>query len=137
MMTGTELFTKAHAIARETRAAFATYRMAFSAALKRMHAMKKEAANPFKAAYDLVTEMEALNAKAREIGHRVHMTGKGGNEMLAVMRELDALNTRRFEMRREIVAAYKVRKLWKDEAAREAAKALFDADPADELSCYA
>lgn len=42
MMTGTELFTKAHKIARETRASFVTYRAAFSAALKGLYAMMKE-----------------------------------------------------------------------------------------------
>lgn len=41
MMTGTELFTRAHAIARETRAAFITYRAAFSAALKGVYASMK------------------------------------------------------------------------------------------------
>ena len=42
MMTGTELFTKAHKIARETRASFVTYRAAFSAALKGLYAMMKD-----------------------------------------------------------------------------------------------
>jgi len=42
MMTGHEIFCKAHQIARETRAAYVTYRAAFSAALKGVYAMMKD-----------------------------------------------------------------------------------------------
>lgn len=41
MMTNSEFFKAAHAIARETRANFETYRMAFSVALKGLYAMEK------------------------------------------------------------------------------------------------
>ena len=137
-MTNSEFFKAAHKVARETRANFMTYRMAFSAALKGLYAMEKsQKENPFKAAYDLAAEIEATNAVAREIGHRIHMTGKGGNDMLATMRNLDALNDRRCEMMTGLKAEYKVRKLWKDEAAHAAFLRLFsEARPVDELSCY-
>ena len=43
MMTNSEFFKAAHKVARETRANFETYRMAFSAALKGLYAMEKKA----------------------------------------------------------------------------------------------
>ena len=52
MMTGTELFCKAHAIARETREAFITYRAAFSAALKGVYAMMKSEKPDYAARYE-------------------------------------------------------------------------------------
>lgn len=136
MMTGTELFTKAHKIARETRASFVTYRAAFSAALKGLYAMMKNASNSFQSAYDLATEIEAANDAAREIGHRIHLTGKGGAEMLAAMQTLDALNNRRCEMMKALRAEYSIRKRWTDEAAHAAHTRLWDAFPVSELECY-
>jgi hypothetical protein len=136
MMTGTELFTKAHKIARETRAAYITYRAAFSAALKGLYAMMKNASNLFQPAYDLAAEIEAANAAAREIGHRIHLTGKGGAEMMAAMQTLDALNDRRCEMTKALRAEYRPRKHWTDEAANAAYTRLYDARPVSELECY-
>lgn len=43
MMTNSEFFKAAHKVARETRANFETYRMAFSAALKGLYAIEKKA----------------------------------------------------------------------------------------------
>lgn len=42
MMTNSELFKAAHKVARETRANFVAYRMAFSSALKGLYAMEKQ-----------------------------------------------------------------------------------------------
>lgn len=136
MMTGTEIFCKAHEIARETRAAYITYRAAFSAALKGVYAMMKNASSPFQSAYDLAAELDAANAAAREIGHRIHLTGKGGDEMMAAMQTLDALNGRRCDMTRSLRAEYRPRKIWTDEAARAAYTRLCDASPISELECY-
>lgn len=136
MMTGKELFTTAHKIARETRASFVTYRAAFSAALKGLYAMMKNASNSFRAAYDLAAELDAANASAREIGHRIHLTGKGGAEMMAAMQTLDALNDRRCDMMKAIGAEYRPRKRWMDEDAHAAYTRLWDASPVSELECY-
>jgi hypothetical protein len=136
MMTGSELFTTAHKIARETRDFFVTYRAAFSAALKGLYAMMKNESNPFQSAYDLAAELDAANAVAREIGHRIHLTGKGSAEMMAAMQALDALNGRRCEMISSLCSEYRPRKRWTDEAAHEAYTRLWDASPISELECY-
>ena len=41
MMTNSEFFKAAHKVARETRANFVTYRMAFSAALRKLYAQER------------------------------------------------------------------------------------------------
>lgn len=63
MMTNSEFFKAAHATARETRASFATYRMAFSAALKGLYAMEKKANEKTTA-----EKLEALGIDAWERG---------------------------------------------------------------------
>lgn len=62
MMTGHELFCKAHKIARETRNSFVTYRSAFSAALKGVYAMMKETEKT------TAEKLEALGIEAWERG---------------------------------------------------------------------
>lgn len=55
MMSNSEFFKAAHKVARETRANFETYRMAFSAALKGLYAMEKKENRweiAFKAAFE-------------------------------------------------------------------------------------
>lgn len=57
MMTNSEFFKAAHAIARETRANFETYRMAFSSALKGLYAMEKTQSKP--TTYDFYKNRES------------------------------------------------------------------------------
>lgn len=66
MMTGTELFCKAHEIARKTRDSFVTYRAAFSAALKGVYAMKNEK-NEYVARYEAAVAKAEADADTLKI----------------------------------------------------------------------
>lgn len=67
MMTGHEIFCKAHAIARETRSAYITYRAAFSAALKGVYAMMKSEKNDFVARYEAAVAKAEADADTLKI----------------------------------------------------------------------
>ena len=78
MMTGTELFCKAHEIARKTRNSFVTYRAAFSAALKGVYAMMKSDKNEYVARYDAAVakaeaDADTLNIEEFSRGQYVRM----------------------------------------------------------------
>lgn len=66
MMTNSEFFKAAHTIARETRANFETYRMAFSAALKGLYAMEKKG-NRWEIAFNAAFEAAKKDADKLQI----------------------------------------------------------------------
>lgn len=67
MMTGTELFCKAHEIARKTRDSFVTYRAAFSAALKGVYAMMKSEKNEYIARYEAAVAKAEADADTLKV----------------------------------------------------------------------
>lgn len=67
MMTGHELFCKAHEIARKTRNSFVTYRAAFSAALKGVYAMMKNEKNEYVARYEAAVAKAEADADTLKI----------------------------------------------------------------------
>lgn len=79
---------------------------------------------------EIAGKIEALNARAIELGHTIHMTGKGGCEMIALMKELDTLNGLRCDFRKE----HRIGKKWDSDEAKEAYQSC--PGPVDELQCY-
>lgn len=81
-MSNSEFFKAAHKVARETRVNFATYRMAFSAALKGLYAMEKKANE--KSELVVKAEEMANDIMAATEAHKAAYTEDNAKRLLTV-----------------------------------------------------
>lgn len=92
MLSNSEFFKAAHKVARETRANFETYRMAFSAALKGLYAMEKsQKENRWEATFEAAFEAAEKDADLLHIeeGARANYVSSNVRSRLNIVTHFD------------------------------------------------